>query len=35
VKENKVAVLESENKKLQEEVESLKKAAAYFAREME
>ena len=34
-KENKVAVLESENKKLREEVKILKKATAYFAREME
>lgn len=34
-KDNKVAILERENKKLREEVEILKKAAAYFAREME
>lgn len=34
-KENKVANLERENQKLREEVEILKKAAAYFAREME
>jgi len=35
LKENKVADLERENEKLREEVEILKKAAAYFAREME
>jgi len=35
VKENKVASLEKENKKLREEVEILKKAAAYFAREIQ